>query len=110
MLHHVHACTALQIPKVSRLDLVVDEDSARFMFRQLVMGLQHLHDNHVAHRWAAAAVLLRWGWGGPDPLLLFLMAEVLACLLAPYPAPPPTCIACPAHAAVASLWLQGYQA
>ena len=58
-----------QIPKVSRLALVVDEDTARFMFRQLVLGLQHLHDSHVAHRWAA---LLRWlsgcgwvgGWGG----------------------------------------------
>lgn len=25
-------------------------DHARFMFKQLIAGLEHLHDNHVAHR------------------------------------------------------------
>jgi len=42
---------AQQIPKVSRLELIVSEDMARLMFRQLIAGLEHLHDNHVAHRW-----------------------------------------------------------
>lgn len=41
---------AQQIPRVGRSDLIVDEDFARYAFKQLVLGMEHLHDNHVAHR------------------------------------------------------------
>lgn len=70
-----------QIPRVSRHDLIVDEDFARFAFKQLVLGLEHLHDNHVAHRWGrggrsrtavstalVAATGSRLGWQAVSPV------------------------------------------
>lgn len=41
---------AAQIPKVARLELCVDEERARYMFRQLIAGVEYLHSLHVAHR------------------------------------------------------------
>lgn len=41
---------ATQIPRVSRLDLCVPEEAARFMFKQLAAGVEYLHALHVAHR------------------------------------------------------------
>ncbi|PSC68747.1 serine threonine-kinase SRK2H-like [Micractinium conductrix] len=41
---------AQRIPLVGRDDLIVTEDMARLLFKQLVEGLEHLHGNHVAHR------------------------------------------------------------
>lgn len=41
---------AAQIPKVSRLELCVEEEEARFMYRQLIAGVEYLHSLHVAHR------------------------------------------------------------
>ena len=38
---------AQQIPKVSRTDLCVPEAHARFLFKQLVAGVDFLHFNHV---------------------------------------------------------------
>lgn len=41
---------ASRIPLVSKLDLCINEHQARFMFRQLISGVDFLHKNHIAHR------------------------------------------------------------
>ncbi|GAB4821080.1 hypothetical protein N2152v2_008126 [Parachlorella kessleri] len=41
---------ASRIPLVSKLDLCISEGLARFMFKQLVSGVDFLHKNHIAHR------------------------------------------------------------
>lgn len=49
----VHHCGASQLQLTCSMPLLVlpcRADYARFMFKQLITGLEHLHDNHVAHR------------------------------------------------------------
>eukprot|EP00887_Chlorella_sp_A99_P005106 scaffold25.g5106.t1 len=41
---------AAQISKVSRLELCVPEERARFLFKQLIAGVEYMHNNHICHR------------------------------------------------------------
>lgn len=54
--------TLPQIPGVRPTALVLDEDHARLLFRQLIAGLDHMHTHQCAHR---------FGWGvGLQPTTL----------------------------------------